>query len=436
MRYRKRQDAHQPNGELKLMYALCDVTSAYASAEKIYDPTLRDKPLIVLSNNDSCCVALCPIAKSLGFKKFVPYFQFAKEAKAAGVVIKSSNYELYQDVANRLFSTLERFSDHVYEYSIDEAFLAFDSTLKDRDWYALGHEIKKTVWREVKIPIGVGFGPTPTLAKAANHAAKKLPGFTGSATINTYADRKNILSQMDVSDTWGVGSRIAKRLHALGIKDAFSLSQQPPKKIRKLFSILLENTVRELNGEVRLSWDDVRPNKKEIYSTRSFSQRVVNQSDLKKALASHAEIATGKLRKQKSVARSMTLFAANSPHDNSHYVKRSVFVSFVMPTSDTREFLNAITEAMPKLFLPGIQYYKAGLGLLDIQDEHYLQGDLFTTQKCDHTLMAAIDNINNRYGRNTMNFASKGIDRPFDMKRKFLSKSFTTRWSDIPKIKC
>ena len=418
------------------MFALCDVTSAYASAEKIYDPTLRDKPIIVLSNNDGAVVALCPIAKSLGFKKFVPYFQIASAARAAGVVVKSSNYELYQDVANRLFSTLERFCDDVHEYSIDEAFLAFDCALNDRNWYALGHEIKKTVWREVKIPVGVGFGQTPTLAKAANHAAKKLPGFKGSATINTYADRKHILSQMPAEEVWGIGSRLAKRLAAMNVNTAFELAQQDPKKMRKLFSILVESTVRELNGELRLTWDDVRPNKKEIYSTRSFSERIAQPDALKQALAFHAEIAGSKLRKQHSLAGAITLFAANSPHDNVPYVKRTAFKSFVTPTADTREFTKAISETIPRLFLPGVNYYKAGIGLLDICDASYHQGDLFAPTTDDPALMKTLDNINQRFGRDTMSFAAKGITRPFDMKREFLSKRFTTKWTDIPKIKC
>lgn len=436
MRHRQCTLAQQSKYESELMFALCDVTAAYASAEKIYDPTIRDKPVLVLSNNDSNVVALCPIAKQLGFKKFVPYFQIADAAKNAGVIVKSSNYELYQDTANRLFSTLERFCDNVHEYSIDEAFLSFESSLKNRDWYLLGHEIRKTVWREVKIPIGVGFGPTPTLAKAANHASKKLPGCTGSAIINTYAERKRILTQMSVNDVWGIGSRIAKRLKALNINDAFSLAQQDPKKMRKLFSILVENTVRELNGEKRLTWDDVRPNKKEIYSSRSFSERITTPVELKKALAFHAEIAANKLRKQHSVAGSITLFAANSPHDNTHYVKRTSYATFIIPTCDTRDFLNVISDAIPRLFLPGVKYYKAGLGLLDIRDNNFQQADLFAAQSNDSKLMEALDSVNQRFGRDTLSFAAKGFHRTFDMKRNFLSKRYTTRWTDIPKIKC
>ena len=186
------------------MFALVDVTSMYASVEKIYNPNLRNKPVMVLSNNDGCVVAACPIAKRLGFKKFVPYFQVKEEAKKAGVVVCSSNYELYADVSSKMFSVMSQFCDELHEYSIDEAFMRFSPRLHDSEWLALGYEIRKTIWREVKLPVGVGFGPTPTLAKAANHAAKKLDGFRGSAVINTQQEKQALLPRMAVADVWGI----------------------------------------------------------------------------------------------------------------------------------------------------------------------------------------------------------------------------------------
>ena len=194
--------------------------------------------------------------------------------------------------------------------------------------------------------------------------------------------------------------------------------------------------MRELNGECRLTWDDVRPAKKEIYSTRSFSQRVTTPQELKQALSAHAETASNKLRAQQSTAGAISIFAANSSHDNAPYVKRHVFTSFVTPTNDTRDFNDAITKAMQQLFLPGVQYYKAGIGLLDLRNASHHQADLFANTKCDPALMNTLDTINQRYGNSTMGFAAKGISRAFDMKREFLSNQYTTKWSDIPKIKC
>ncbi len=418
------------------MFALVDVTSMYASVEKIYNPNLRNKPVMVLSNNDGCVVAACPIAKRLGFKKFVPYFQVKEEAKKAGVVVCSSNYELYADASSKLFSVMAQFCDELHEYSIDEAFMRFSPRLNDSEWLALGYEIRKTIWREVKLPVGVGFGPTPTLAKAANHAAKKLDGFRGSAVINTPQEKQALLSRMAVADVWGIGGRLEKRLMAMGINNAYTLSQQSPAKMRKYFSIVLENTVRELQGELRMTWNEIRPAKKEIYSTRSFGNRVTTQDELRAALATHAEIATKKLRAQHSLAHSATFFAANSPHDEGRYVKQSALSNFAVPTNDTRHIIHAASEALNKLFIPGVRYYKVGVGLLDICDETNRQDDLFTPSTDNSALMAVLDSTNARYGRNTIHFGARGFQQKFAMKRDFLTKRATTRWEEIPRIKC
>ena len=381
-------------------------------------------------------MALCPIAKRLGFKKFVPYFQIEKAAKEAGIVALSSNYELYADVSSRMFSILEEYCDELHEYSIDEAFMAFDMPLHEKDWLQLGYDIRKAIWREVKLPVGVGFGPTATLAKAANHASKKLPGATGSSVINTIDERKKILSQMALADVWGVGSRLSKRLTDMGIKNAYALSQQPPKKMRKYFSILLENTVRELNGERRLQWDDVRPAKKEIYSTRSFGQRITDIEQLKFSLVTHCEVVARKLRDQGSLAGSAVFFAASSPHDDAPYYKRSVYHQFTVPTADTREVIKGAAAAIAQLYMPGVRFYKAGVGLVDLRDKNFVQGDLFNVSNDNPELMAALDSINARYGRHTMHFAGRGIEQKFAMKRRFLTPRSTTRWSEIPVIHC
>lgn len=418
------------------IYGLVDVTAMYYMCEKVYDPGIRNKPLISLSNNDGAIVAVCPIAKQMGFKKFVPYFQIADKAKAAGVIPKSSNYELYSDLSSRFMATIESFVDEVYVYSIDEAFFRICRPLSDDDLHQLGLDIRKAVWREVRLPVGVGFGPTPTLAKAANHASKKLPGATGSSVLNNRSSIKHVLSQMALSDVWGVGNRLEKRLITMGIDNGWELAIQDPKKIRKYFSILLESTVRELNGKVRLSWDEVRPAKKEIYSTRSFGQRVTDLLQLEYALVAHAEAASKKMRDQGSVAGGMTIFANSSPHDKEPYFKRATFYSFESPTCDTRTIISAVSNSVIGLYKPGIRYYKAGIGLVDLRDAKYQQGDLFTKNNDNKALMSTLDAINDRFGRNTLSFAAKGKDTKFEMKREYLSKCPTTRWSDIPKVIC
>ena len=421
------------------MYALCDVNSMYASCEKVFDPSIRKKPVVVLTNNDGCICAACSIAKRMGIgKKFVPYFQVKKELEAAGAVIRSSNYELYADLSQRMMDTCARFAPDINVYSIDECFLYYgkQANAPKEGWGTLGMQIRKAVWREVRLPICVGVGPTPTLAKVANHAAKKMEGFKGVAVLDSKEIRKTVLSKMAVTDVWGIGNRLGRRLNMLGVNTAWELANRDPTQIRKEFSILVENTVRELNGEVRHTWDTVRGAKKEIYSTRSFGQRITDFEELRSALASHAEVVATKLRKQKSLTSSMTLFATSSPHDTEDYFRKSYFYHFAVPTNDTRNILKVIEIAMLQLYKPNVRYYKCGVGLMGLHNEELFQYDLFTPSNDNTKLMACMDTINARYGRSTVHIAAKGFEQKFAMRRAFLSPQYTTNLRDIPKIIC
>jgi DNA polymerase V len=421
------------------MYALCDVNSMYASCEKVFDPSIRKKPVVVLTNNDGCICAACGIAKRMGIgKKFVPYFQVKKELEAAGAVIRSSNYELYADLSQRMMDTCARFAPDINVYSIDECFLYYgkQATTPREGWEALGIQIRKAVWREVRLPICVGVGSTPTLAKVANHAAKKVEGFKGVAVLDTKEIRKTVLSKMAVTDVWGIGNRLGRRLNMLGVNTAWELANRDPTQIRKEFSILVENTVRELNGEVRHTWDTVRGAKKEIYSTRSFGQRITDFEELRSALASHAEVVARKLRKQKSLTSSMTLFATSSPHDTEDYFRKSYFYHFAVPTNDTRNILKVIEIAMSQLYKPNVRYYKCGVGLMGLHNEELFQYDLFTPSNDNTKLMACMDTINAQHGRSTVHIAAKGFEQKFAMRRAFLSPQYTTKLRDIPKIIC
>lgn len=337
-----------------------------------------------------------------------------------------------------MMDTCARFAPDINVYSIDECFLYYgnEATPPQEGWASLATQIRKTVWREVRLPICVGIGPTPTLAKVANHAAKKIEAFKGVAVLDTQAIRKGVLSQMGVTEVWGIGKRLGLRLNALGINTAWQLANRDPSQIRKEFSIIVENTVRELNGEVRHTWDSVRAAKKEIYSTRSFGNRITEFNELRSALASHAETVAIKLRKQKSLTASMTLFATSSPHDAGGYFRRSHFHRFTVPTNDTRNIVKVIESAMVQLYQSGVRYYKCGVGLLDLHDEGLFQYDLFSPSNDNGKLMACMDNINAKYGRSTVQMAAKGFEQKFAMRREFLSPQYTTKWSDIPKIKC
>lgn len=418
------------------MYALVDATSFYASAEKVFDPSIRKKPVVVLSNNDGCIVATSPEARRLGVPKFEPYFKLKDALEKHGVVIRSSNYELYADLSDKMMNVINQFSDNHYIYSIDESFLKFDGYADVvSSWYEYGHEIRRSVWRETKLPVGVGFGPTPTLAKAANHAAKKFPDANGVAVIDNEKSRKLILSKMGVGDVWGIGRRLTKKLQLFGVETALDLAKQNPRLMRQQFSVVLERTITELNGDDCLSWDEVKQRKKEVYSTRSFGQRVMDPSSLKASLATHCSIVTKKLRKQNSLAKRIVIFANSSPHEEG-YFKKSYIQELPVSSNDVMVFTNAVDAVFSELYKPGVRYYKAGVGAIDLEDDAFQQSDMFNQSQDKPELMKCIDAINNRYGSTAARIGSELQTTNWQMRREFLSPRYTTRWPDIPIIKC
>ncbi|MEM5530817.1 MULTISPECIES: Y-family DNA polymerase [Pseudoalteromonas] len=418
------------------MYALVDAVSFYASAEKVFDPAIRSKPVVVLTNNDGCVCAICPIARRLNIPKFGPYFKVKHLLEQNNVVIRSSNYELYADLSDKMMNIIGRFCDTQHIYSIDESFLHFDgyrSLIKD--WHEYGHIIRRTVWRETKLPVGVGFGPTPTLAKAANHAAKKLSGFNGVAVINSEQTRQAILQRMSCEDVWGIGRRLAKKLKIMNIHTAWDLAQQNPKAMRRAFSVVVERTVSELNGITCLNWDDVRQDKREIYSTRSFGERICEPTALKTALINHVTTVANKLRAQRSLTHQLYIFAASGAHENRYY-KKSFVYKFPSPTNDTCVMANAVSEVFNNIYQPGIRFYKCGVGAVELISEQFQQNDLFNKSPDNPKLMQCLDTINNRYGKGMLSLASSKLNDRWHMNRDFLSPQYTTRWRDIPKIYC
>ena len=418
------------------MYALVDANAFYASCETVFNPDLRNKPVIVLTNNDGCVCATNRIAKSLNIPKFSPYFKIRHLCEKNNVVVKSSNYELYADLSYKMMNIIGRYSDNQYIYSIDESFLNFKNYEKViDDFHAYGTQIRRAVYKETRLAVCVGMAPTPTLAKAANHMAKKVKSYRGVAVINDEQSRINMLSHMKVSDIWGIGRKISARLMADNIHTALDLANYPVGLARRHFSIDIEKTVRELNGEQCIHWDEVKSPKKQIYSTRSFGQRIFDKAQLYQSLSEHVAIVAKKLRNQSSLVRYMTIFASSSPFDDNPVYKKSFHI-FIAPTNDTSVMLTAIVESMDNIFSNNVAYYRAGVGCLDLIDECFQQQDLFEPSHDNIELMKCLDNINNRYGRNTLLFAAQGNERKWAMRREFLSPHYTTRWADIPKIDC
>ncbi|RPH19888.1 MAG: Y-family DNA polymerase [Alteromonadaceae bacterium TMED7] len=421
------------------MFALIDAVSFYARVEKVFDPTIRNKPVVVLTNNDGCICAVCPMARELGVPKFIPYFKIKDFLAKNHVVVRSSNYELYADLSERMMNVIARYSDRHYVYSIDESFLHFRNFSFIDSWHAYGHVIRKAVWRETRLPVGVGFGTTLTLAKAANHASKKLAGFDGVAVINgdnsDDASRKEILSRMSLTDVWGIGSKLGKRLSILGLKNGWDLANQSPKAMRSQFGVTVERTVNELNGTPCLNWDEIGKDKQELFSTRSFDQRVIDCHSLKAALSSHASIVAKNARRQHSLIKRLVIFASSSPHDDSYY-KQSVIYEFPVATDNTLEIVGAISYVFDQIYSTGILFYRCGVGAIALENSAFHQHDMFNVSVNNQPLMQCYDHLNNRYGSGTIEVAAAERNEKWAMRRDFLSPSYTSKWSDIPKIIC
>ncbi|WP_434998786.1 Y-family DNA polymerase [Vibrio scophthalmi] len=420
------------------MYALVDANSFYCSSETVFRPDLRDKPIIVLSNNDGCIVAANSKAKALGIPKFTPYFKIKDECEIKGVLAFSSNYELYSDLSSKMMDVIGRFAPEQFVYSVDESFLSFD-----RVYPAIpclrkhGETLRKAVWKETRLPVCVGFGSTLTLAKMANHLAKKIREFNGVCVLDDKAKTMELLKKVDVSAVWGIGRKLSKTMRFMGINTAYDLAKYPVGLIKRDFNIEIERTVRELNGERCKKWDLIKADKQQIYSTRSMGKRITDLDSLKQALVKHAGIASRKAREQKSLTKVMVCFAASSPFDDKPVSLKSLH-RFSYPTSDITQLSKVASRAAEEMFRDGVRYYKVGVGLLDLVDGRMEQRDLFNEKPNNDKLNTIFDQLNSRYGKDCVFVAGQGIEskQTFAMRRDMLSPRYTSSWRDIPRIKC
>lgn len=415
------------------MLALVDCNSFYASCETVFRPDLRGRPVVVLSNNDGCIVARSAEAKALGIPDLEPYFKLEPLLKKHNVVVFSSNYPLYGDMSHRVMTTLKDFSPHVEVYSIDEMFLSLDGI--PGDLKELGAKLRSQVWRNTRIRVGVGVAPTKTLAKLANKAAKKIPPLNGVCVATTPAQWEWLLRRVQTKDIWGVGSRLSQRLITMGIRTGWDLATSNTKAVRRRLSVNIERTIEELRGTACLELDEVPPAKRQIYCTRSFGERATTLKPILEATALYAARATEKMRKQKLVVSNIQVFLQTSPHQPNYY-SNSTVVQLPYPTDDTRLIAGQACAAVSKLYRPGHSFIKSGVGLLDLADRKYLQSDIFEpgqSQK-DDDLMAALDRINGRMGRGTVQFASIGFEKRWLMRQQHRSPCYTTQWNELPVV--
>ena len=410
------------------VFALIDCNSFYASCERVFRPDLAKTPIVVLSNNDGCV-----IARSYDAKEFVkmgaPYFQIKDHLRRNGVVAFSSNYALYGDLSERVMTIIESMVPALEVYSIDEAFA--DLTGIPGDLTAFGRTIRSAIYQRTGIPVGVGIARTKTLAKLANHTAKRLLKKTGGVVdICDPFNRDWTLRNTDVGEVWGVGKRMKAHLEAMGIKTAMDLAKADAWTLRQKFSVVIEKTARELAGTPCLELGEAEPPKQEICCSRMFGNRLTEIEPIKEAVATYTQRAAEKLRAQNSLCKKIRVSIRTgmfNPEEAKY--ANGALVELPYPTNDVRLMTKAATEAVNRLFRPGFKYSKAEVLLMDLRQPGEFTDDLFAYSQpaAADKVMSVLDEINDRWGRGTLRAASVPAAPDWAMRRDLMSSSFTTK---------
>jgi DNA polymerase V len=415
--------------------ALIDCNNFFASCERVFRPDLWNRPIVVLSNNDGNIIARSDESKALGIKMAEPYFKVRTFLKKNCVEVFSSNYTLYGDMSHRVMSVLKYLESDVKIYSIDEAFISLPAG-KEFDFTDHGKHIKAVVQKWTGMPVSVGFAHTKTLAKIANRIAKKNSQHKGVFDLTTQDNIDAILSQIEVNDVWGIGRQYTKKLNAQGIFTAKDLKYSNDKWIKKHLTVMGLRTVWELRGESCISIEDAPAPKKGIITSKSFSRSVTSLKELKEAVATYVSRAAEKLRSQHSIANTLHIFLSTNrfKRDAPQY-SNSIQVTLPEPTASTSILIERSLYGIEKIYRSGFEYKKAGVMLLEITPETYRQGNLFDQGRDDRTLMDALDRINFKWGRGTVEYAAAGFKKPWMFKREKLSRAYTTQWDQLPVVK-
>jgi DNA polymerase V len=419
-------------------FALVDCNSFYASCERIFVPALAGRPVVVLSNNDGCVVAQSAEAKSLGIPMGKPAFQCRDLFKRHNVAVFSSNYTLYGDLSSRVMSTLARFTPSLEIYSIDEAFL--DLAGMPQDVISYSRQIRETVGKWTGIPVSVGIGPTKTLAKVANRTAKKDPAHGGVFDFISYPEPDALLERFPVEDVWGIGRRYTTMLARHGVTNARQFRDLPRDWVKKKMTVGGLHTQLELRGLPCLSLEEVAPVRKSVVSSRSFGRPVTTIEDMREALAMHVSRAAERLRAARLVANGVTAwlqtnnFIAGEPQ-----YANSAFAGLPLATSHTGDILKIAVKILEKIFRRGFRYKKVGVMLSGLERLGNRQLSLLApATEPDHgseRLMATMDAINARFGRDTIRLAACGVEQGWKMKQAARSPRYTTAWGELPAAK-
>jgi len=420
--------------------ALIDVNNFYVSCERVFNPALEGKPVIVLSNNDGCAVARSNEAKALGIQMGTPWFQLRDLARQHGILAYSSNYPLYADMSNRVMTILSRFSPLQEIYSIDECFL--ELTGMPLPHSVIGQAIQKRIRQWTGLPVCAGIAATKTLAKLANHIAKKHPRFNGVCDLNALnpAEQEEWFTRIPVGEIWGIGRKLTPRLAAIGIHTVQDLRQANPAMLRSRFGVVMEQIVLELKGVACLDLETLTEPRQQIVCSRSFGMRVSDLLSLQEAISLYVTRAAEKLRRQRSLAGSISVFLQTSPHQPRELqYAPSLTIPLLVSTDGTSQLIQAALWGLKRIYRPEYRYQKAGVMLAELTSKAAVQQCLFSaTTRMDQTesRMVALDGINRKMGKNTLRYASEGVTQNWKMRSGNKSPCYTTSWKEIAVARC
>ncbi len=419
------------------VFALVDCNSFYVSCEKVFNPSIRNNPVVVLSNNDGCAISRSNEAKKIGIAMGAPIFKCQELVKQYDVKVFSANFVLYGDMSNRVMSVLSQFTPNLEIYSIDEAFLSLQG-FEHLGLEQYGRKMRTSVYQQTGIPVSVGVAPTKTLAKVANHYAKDHAETNGVFTLMEEGKIQKYLLETPVKEIWGIGKEKAIFLERHGIYNAWQLRNAPDEWIKKNLTVVTLRTVQELRGIPCLTLEEVQPNKKAIATTRTFGYEVKNLTEMEEAVSAYVSRSAEKLRRQKSLAGYVQVYVETNPFKDTPYYRNSAGIDINPPTAYTPKLIETAKGLLKRIYREGLSYKSCGVFLMNLTSESNEQDYLFEEKyqrSNGQKLMEVMDKYNRQSISGKLFMASEGLGKPWYMKQARRSKRFTTRWDELLEVK-
>jgi DNA polymerase V len=421
---------------LSRSFALVDCNNFYVSCERIFNPKLIGRPIVVLSNNDGCIITRSAEAKVLGIKMGEPYFKAKQIIQKNNVKVFSSNYALYGDISQRVMETLSGFSPDVEIYSIDEAFLGFNG-FRNYELNSYCRNMREKVKKWVGIPVSIGLSETKTLAKMANHLAKKNLNYQGVCILKNKASIDKALRETKINDVWGIGNRSSIFLKKYNIRTAKDFTFLDRQWIRKNMGVVGEKIYFELQGVSCLDLELIPSNKKSCCVSRSFSKPVEKLNDLEESISNYGTRVSKKIRDEKLVTQSMSVFIlTNHFNKGEKQYSNSIKLQLPFPTNDSLKIVKRALEGVRQIYRSGYRYKKAGIILYELDKASQIRGLLDIDRDQSNSMMRTIDQINYRHGNSTIKLASEGVEKKWEMKREKMSPCYTTRFDELIEVNC